>query len=276
MARSIAPFGHELGPEISFGRQSVVSLAAERQIRGAVLPTSSKGLEVMQLEVARLAAALASSVEVAAATRVALVHLAPQRCRNVPTAPVRRRAGRRTSGRVHGASAALARFGINAALARFGINAALARFGVALGRFGVALGRFGVALGRFGVALGRFGINAALARFGVALGRFGINAALARSGVALGRFGVALGRFGINAALARFWINVALGRLGISAALARFGVALVRLGVTAALARWLADAGRKLSLFERRHEQLHRFEVQLAERNAGALASHER
>jgi hypothetical protein len=86
MSGRIASRHHELSAKVLLCRQMVVSCATERQIRCVVRAALGEGLEVVQFQVARLGAALAPRVHVAAPPAVAFVYLASQSRWNVSTA----------------------------------------------------------------------------------------------------------------------------------------------------------------------------------------------
>jgi hypothetical protein len=68
--------GDELSAEVLLRSQGVVRSATQRQVRRDVLATSCKRLQVMQLEVASLAATLVVRVREGAAPLVSSEHLA--------------------------------------------------------------------------------------------------------------------------------------------------------------------------------------------------------
>lgn len=70
MGRCVATFGYEQGPEVFLGRQRVVSRAAQRDVCGDICAVLRERLQVVKLEVAGLATALAARVDVRAAAGV--------------------------------------------------------------------------------------------------------------------------------------------------------------------------------------------------------------
>ena len=61
MARRVSSCGYQLLTEVLLSCQPVVSRATQREIRGLVRPALGERLHVVQLEVARLTAALTRS-----------------------------------------------------------------------------------------------------------------------------------------------------------------------------------------------------------------------
>ena len=68
--------GDELTPEVLFGRQGIVSRAAQGQICSHIGPIFRKWLQVVKLEIVRLVAALTAGVDIRASRFIAPVHLA--------------------------------------------------------------------------------------------------------------------------------------------------------------------------------------------------------
>jgi hypothetical protein len=81
----------EPSAEIFLGGQRVVRSATQRQICSDILATMRERLQMMELEVAGLAASLAALVRERAAPLVALEHLASFRYRHVSAALARHR-----------------------------------------------------------------------------------------------------------------------------------------------------------------------------------------
>jgi hypothetical protein len=94
----VALLRDKLSSEVLLRSQSVVRRATQRQVRGHVLATLCERFQVMQLEVASLAAALVARVRERAA-RVWREHFAPFGRRDVSAALARRRSGS-SAGRV--------------------------------------------------------------------------------------------------------------------------------------------------------------------------------
>ena len=61
----------DAAPEVCFGGERIVRCAAQGQVGSEVLAASCERLEMVQVEIARLAAALTALVDEAAAARVA-------------------------------------------------------------------------------------------------------------------------------------------------------------------------------------------------------------
>ena len=74
-------------PKGFFGGQCIVSRAAQSQVGRHVLATAGEGLQVIQLQIACFAAALATLVDVAAAASVARVHCALHSSRDASRTP---------------------------------------------------------------------------------------------------------------------------------------------------------------------------------------------
>jgi hypothetical protein len=164
--RRAAPGSDASAAEVRFGRQRIVSRAAQTQIRRDVFAALREWHQVMQLEIARFAAALAARVDIGATRAVTPIHFAPHCRGNVPAA---------RAWRVVGWLLILRR---GDALARYAVGWLLIfRRGDALAwctGFGPARFRRGDALAWcVGFRLSRFSCGDALARYaGFRLSRF--------------------------------------------------------------------------------------------------------
>ncbi|HWA77026.1 MAG TPA: hypothetical protein VG937_32045 [Polyangiaceae bacterium] len=86
MATALTLAFYVLAPKVSFGCQRVVSPAAEGQIQELVFASESKRAQMVNLEVMRVVAAQATSIDIGATPRVALVDSTPNTGRNMPSA----------------------------------------------------------------------------------------------------------------------------------------------------------------------------------------------
>jgi hypothetical protein len=90
MTERVALPRNALAAEVILGGQGVVCRTAQGQVGGDAGSACCERLQMVKLEVARLAATLTARIDVTAASAVAPEHLASLGCRNVPThAPAR-------------------------------------------------------------------------------------------------------------------------------------------------------------------------------------------
>ena len=89
MSRLPAFLFDELAAEVLFRRQRVMSCAAQGQIRCEIRSALGERFQRVQLQVARLAAARAVRVGIAAAPAITLEDLASFGCGDLPAAPAR-------------------------------------------------------------------------------------------------------------------------------------------------------------------------------------------
>jgi hypothetical protein len=79
----MAKLFHELTPKVLLRGESVVSLAAQREVVGVVPAVSGEGVDMMNFEAAYFSAALVAFVDERAARSVALEHAAPDSRRDM-------------------------------------------------------------------------------------------------------------------------------------------------------------------------------------------------